>query len=312
MWLSLAFLSAALLGLYDVAKKYSLRENAVIPVLFCNTLFCALIFLPFIVASHTGILGSESLLCVDNWQWQEQRFIVLKSFIVLSSWILGYYAIKHLPITIVGPVNPTRPVLTLLGALIIFGERLNGWQWAGVLLAVTSFYMLSRSGKKEGIRFSHNRWIYYLVAAALLGTVSGLYDKFLMSPTGAGIRAITVQCWYNFYQCDNGHCASYGVVASAQGLAVPLALVDNADFSVYHPCRRRILLRSDLSRRNDFSDLHGAPRQCDSIVLLWRDDFQGEESAVESRRPLPGVAQYGVSVDRRTLRERKQMIKYIV
>lgn len=47
MWLSLAFLSAALLGLYDVAKKYSLRENAVIPVLFCNTLFCALIFLPF-------------------------------------------------------------------------------------------------------------------------------------------------------------------------------------------------------------------------------------------------------------------------
>ena len=46
MWLSLAFLSAALLGLYDVAKKYSLRENAVIPVLFCNTLFCALIFLP--------------------------------------------------------------------------------------------------------------------------------------------------------------------------------------------------------------------------------------------------------------------------
>lgn len=148
MWLSLAFLSAALLGLYDVAKKYSLRENAVIPVLFCNTLFCALIFLPFIVASHTGILGSESLLCVDNWQWHEQRFIVLKSFIVLSSWILGYYAIKHLPITIVGPVNATRPVLTLLGALIIFGERLNGWQWAGVLLAVTSFYMLSRSGKK--------------------------------------------------------------------------------------------------------------------------------------------------------------------
>ena len=201
MWLSLAFLSAALLGLYDVAKKYSLRENAVIPVLFCNTLFCALIYLPFIVASHTGILGSESLLCVDNWQWHEQRFIVLKSFIVLSSWILGYYAIKHLPITIVGPVNATRPVLTLLGALIIFGECLNGWQWAGVLLAVTSFYMLSRSGKKEGIRFSHNRWIYYLVAAALLGAVSGLYDKFLMSPTGAGIRAITVQCWYNFYQC---------------------------------------------------------------------------------------------------------------
>ena len=293
MWLSLAFLSAALLGLYDVAKKYPLRENAVIPVLFCNTLFCALIFLPFIVASHTGILGSESLLCVGNWQWHEQRFIVLKSFIVLSSWILGYYAIKHLPITIVGPVNATRPVLTLLGALIIFGERLNGWQWAGVLLAVTSFYMLSRSGKKEGIRFSHNRWIYYLVAAALLGAVSGLYDKFLMSPTGAGIRAITVQCWYNFYQCV------------IMGIVLLVVWLPQRNVSPFR-------WRWSISRRNDFSDLHGAPRQCDSIVLLWRDDFQGEESAVESRRPLPGVAQYGVSVDRRTLRERKQMIKCIV
>lgn len=201
MWLSFAFLSAALLGLYDVSKKYSLRDNAVIPVLFCNTLICSLIFLPIVVASARGAIGTGSPTFVAPWVWSEQRFIVLKAFIVLSSWILGYYAIKHLPLTIVGPVNATRPVMTLVGALLVFGERLNAWQWAGVILAITSFYMLSRSGKKEGIRFSHNRWIYFLVAAALLGAVSGLYDKFLMSPTGAGLRSMTVQCWYNFYQC---------------------------------------------------------------------------------------------------------------
>ena len=34
MWLLLAFLSAALLGFYDVFKKQSLKDNAVIPVLF--------------------------------------------------------------------------------------------------------------------------------------------------------------------------------------------------------------------------------------------------------------------------------------
>lgn len=201
MWLSFAFLSAALLGLYDVSKKYSLRDNAVIPVLFCNTLICSLIFLPIVVASASGAIGTRSPAFVTPWVWSEQRFIVLKAFIVLSSWILGYYAIKHLPLTIVGPVNATRPVMTLVGALLVFGERLNAWQWAGVILAITSFYMLSRSGKKEGIRFSHNRWIYFLVAAALLGAVSGLYDKFLMSPTGVGLRSMTVQCWYNFYQC---------------------------------------------------------------------------------------------------------------
>lgn len=201
MWLSLAFMSAALLGLYDVAKKYSLQGNAVIPVLFCNTLFCSLFFIPVVLASSAGAVGDDSLVSVDAWCWQEQRFIMLKAVIVLSSWILGYYAIKHLPITIVGPVNATRPVLTLVGALLVFGERLNAWQWTGVVLAVTSFYLLSRSGKREGIRFSHNRWIYFLVAAALLGAVSGLYDKFLMSPDGAALRSMTVQSWFNFYQC---------------------------------------------------------------------------------------------------------------
>jgi hypothetical protein len=73
----------------------------------------------------------------------------------------------------------------------------------GVLLAVLSFFMLSRSGKKEGIDFKHNRWIGFIVLAAVLGAVSGLYDKYLMaSPAdgGVGIDRMAVQSWYNLYQ----------------------------------------------------------------------------------------------------------------
>ena len=40
--------------------------------------------------------------------------------------------------------------------------------------------MLSRSGKKEGIDFKHDKWIWFVVLAAVLGAVSGLYDKYLM------------------------------------------------------------------------------------------------------------------------------------
>ena len=190
MWLVLAFVSAALLGFYDVCKKYSLRDNAVIPILFLNTLFCSLIFLP--LAFKTPFGG-----------WEVQRYILLKACIVLSSWLLGYIGIKHLPITIVGPINATRPVLVLIGALLIFGERLNLWQWAGVLLAILSFFLLSRSGKKEGIDFRHNRWIICTVGAAILGALSGLYDKYLMATEldgGLGLPRLTVQCYYNFYQ----------------------------------------------------------------------------------------------------------------
>ena len=204
MWLVLAFLSAAFLGVYDSLKKKALRDNAVIPILFLNTLFSSLIFLPFIVLSGAGELPADSIFHVGSGGWEVHRYIVLKAVIVLSSWVLGYFGMKHLPLTIVGPINATRPVMVLVGALLVFGERLNGWQWAGVLLAVASFFLLSRSGKKEGIDFKHDHWIYMIVGAAALGALSGLYDKYLMAPVsegGVGLDRMMVQSWYNIYQC---------------------------------------------------------------------------------------------------------------
>ena len=203
MWLILAFMSAALLGCYDSFKKQALKQNAVIPVLTLNTLFSSLIFLPFIVLSAAGSLSEGNMLHVASGGWEVHKYIVLKAVIVLSSWVLGYFGMKHLPLTIVGPINATRPVMVLVGALLVFGERLNGWQWIGVLLAVASFLLLSRSGKKEGIDFKHDHWIYMIVGAAALGALSGLYDKYLMAPVGeggVGLDRMMVQSWYNIYQ----------------------------------------------------------------------------------------------------------------
>lgn len=197
MWLFLAFCSAALLGFYDVFKKKSLAGNAVLPVLGLNTLFSSLIFLPFILISHFRPEWlQQTIFFVPDAGWEVHRYILLKSVIVLSSWTFGYFGMKHLPLTIVGPINATRPVMTLVGALLIFGERLNLYQWIGVLLAIVSFFLLSRSGKKEGIDFQHNRWIWFIVLAALLGAVSGLYDKYLMGR----FDNMVVQAWYNVYQ----------------------------------------------------------------------------------------------------------------
>ena len=197
MWLALAFLSASLLGLYDVSKKQALKSNAVIPVLFLNTLFSSLIFAPFIILSATTSVLDDTMLQVPVYGWEVHKFILLKSFIVLASWLFGYFGMKHLPITIVGPINATRPVMVLLGALLIFGERLNAYQWVGVLLAIVSFMLLSRSGKKEGIDFRHNRWILFVVLASVFGAVSALYDKYLMQR----FDSMMVQSWFTVYQC---------------------------------------------------------------------------------------------------------------
>jgi transporter family protein len=198
MWLTLAFVSAFFLGCYDICKKKSVDGNAVIPVLFFNTLFCSLLLLPLVLISEispdtlagtTGYVPSVSL--------EAHGCIFMKSIIVLVSWIFGYFAVKHLPLTITGPVNATRPVMTLLGALFIFGERLNLYQWTGVIITVISFFLLSFSGKKEGISFYRNKWVFFMILAAVAGAVSGLYDKFLMQR----FSSTAVQYWFNTYQC---------------------------------------------------------------------------------------------------------------
>ena len=196
MWLAFALVSALFLGLYDVAKKQSLKENAVIPVLWFNTLFCSLLMLPFTLLSwKTGMLDG-SIFYVPTAGWELHRLLMLKAFIVLGSWIFGYFGMKHLPITLFGPINATRPIIVLLGGLLLFGERLNLYQWIGVIIALISFYMLSVSGKKEGISFAHNKWVFCVIMATILGAVSALFDKYLLGR----FNNMFVQAWSNFYQ----------------------------------------------------------------------------------------------------------------
>ena len=199
MWVVAAFISAFLLGLYDVAKKRSLSANAVIAVLLLNTLFASLLFLPVILDAEL-LLGwfEGSVLESTQGDVGAHLLVALKALITLSSWLCGYYAIKHLPLTIVGPVNATRPVVVLMGAMLLFGERLNLWQWGGVLLTIVSLYLLSRSSKRESIDFRRSRYVWALFAAMLLGAVSGLYDKYII--TAHSLSPLFVQSWFGIYQ----------------------------------------------------------------------------------------------------------------
>lgn len=195
MWLILAFGSAFLLGFYDVFKKKALHGNAVIPVLFFNTLISAALFCPFILNSFDSSLFGGFFYAFDAEDWHVHKYVFVKAIIVLSSWIFGYFAMKHLPLTIVGPMNATRPIFVLLGAIIFFSERLNVLQWSGVLLALCGIFLLAYSGRSEGVSF-RNKWVIFLFVAVLLGALSGLYDKYIMQR----INPLFVQAWFNVYQ----------------------------------------------------------------------------------------------------------------
>lgn len=190
MWILLAVASALCLGVYDIFKKLSLNGNNVLTVLFFNTAFGALLMSPVIIE---GLING----CVGLGETSIGHFhILIKSFIVLSSWLCGYFGLKHLPLTIAGPINATRPVMVLIGAMLIFGERLNLLQWGGVILGISSLYLISRIGRKEGISIKHNRWLWLSFGAMVMGAVSGLYDKYLLRQ----YDPLEVQAWYSFYQ----------------------------------------------------------------------------------------------------------------
>ncbi len=191
MWIILALTSALCLGVYDVMKKLSVRGNNVLIVLMLNTVFGTMLLSPVLFSSIAcGDFGFGNTLA-------GHLLILIKALIVLGSWILGYFAIKHLPLTIQGPVNASRPVMVLTGAVLIFGERLNWVQWTGILLGFVSLYFISRIGAGEGFSLRRSRWLWMAIGAAVLGAVSALYDKYLMQY----YRPMEVQAWYSLYQC---------------------------------------------------------------------------------------------------------------
>ena len=200
-WVLLSLISAFLLGFYDIFKKRTVVGNAIIPVLFYSTMVSSLIFIPFIIASHfcpewfSGDFWKQFY--VEPLTCRQHLLIFGKTAIILLSWMFSYSAMKNLPITVVGPVNQLRPAISLLLLFAIFQEHLNGTQWVGVVLALVSFWLMSRSGKKEGIQFQSNKWVYMLLASAVLVALSGVYDKFLLS--GESISPSTIQAWYTIY-----------------------------------------------------------------------------------------------------------------
>lgn len=185
-WIWLGLVSAVLLGIYDVFRKAALRDNAVMPVLWLSTLAAAA---PFIVLLALGRVPPADL--------QVHQLLWVKALIVAASWVLEFFAMKHLAVSVAVPVRASQPVFTLFGALAIFGEQLTPGRWAGLLLAIASYFYFSLAGRARGTKPRFNPWIAFAVGAALLGAGSSLYDKFLLNRLR--LDAVVVQAWCSLY-----------------------------------------------------------------------------------------------------------------
>ena len=85
----------------------------------------------------------------------------------------------------------------MIGAFLLFSESPRLAQSVGIVLTLGSFFALSMVGKREGIHFASNRWIWLGLAGVLLGASSGLYDRYLFA--NYGFSPSTVQAWFSIY-----------------------------------------------------------------------------------------------------------------
>ena len=198
MWMYLGLLAALFLGLHNLCKKHAVQGNEVYPVLFGTLVSGFLLLLPFFVGSQLNASYFKGIgFYIPPISWQTHGFIFIKSLIMAGSWVLAYQALKHLPLTIVTPIRSAGPFFTFIGAIFIYKEAPTFYQWIGFFLIILSVLLYSKIGKKEGIIFKSNKWIFAIIGATFLGACSGLYDKLLVQ--SLSLNSQTLQFWFCLY-----------------------------------------------------------------------------------------------------------------
>lgn len=187
-----------MLGGYEVARKSAVEKNAVLPVLLTANLGGLTLFLSSAwVLRFFPDLAQGLNFSIEPLRPFEHLLILLKSVLVTSSWVCAFFAVKHLPISIAGPLRALAPMVTILGALALFGEVPTGLQCLGMVVIFSGYMGFAWLGRAEGITFHADRWVLLLLLGTVLGAGSGLYDKqllqhFKLNPT-------TLQLWFTIY-----------------------------------------------------------------------------------------------------------------
>ena len=179
MWIWMALASALLLGFYEVAKKMALKKNGIYAILLATTVLSAVFLSPFL---SPGVFADHLRL-------------LFKALLVTASWVSGMIALKLLPITTVSTFKASRPMFVVLFSILLFGERLNAFQWTGVVAMLAAIWLLSVNSEREGISVKGNKGFAALAVSIFTGVASALWDKHIL----AGMEPLFVQSWTNVY-----------------------------------------------------------------------------------------------------------------
>ena len=194
IWLTAAILSAFFAGLTSILAKCGIKKTD-------SDLATALRTIVVLIFSWIMVLVVGSLHTITEIQPKAFIFLILSGLATGASWICYFKALSVGDINKVVPIDKSSTVLTVLLAIICFGETSNLWMklLATVILAVGIFFMVEKK-QSETIKESRT-WMLYAVLAAVFAALTSILAKMgisgVESNLGTAIRTgvVLIMAW---------------------------------------------------------------------------------------------------------------------
>lgn len=194
VWILLVLLYGVFKGFREIAKKKAMEEHSVMEILFFYSLIAFVLIIP---------TAKDAFALPVNYY----GLIFLKSFVIFVAWILGFEAIKKMPISTYGVLDLSRVLFSTFFGVAILGEVLRFTQVIGIILVGSGLLLLkyqpkgkaSISGKSDlAVREKESLKPIVVIAAfgsCFLNALSGLMDKLFMKD----VSSSQLQFWYMLY-----------------------------------------------------------------------------------------------------------------
>lgn len=194
IWLVAAILSAAFAGLTSILAKCGIKKTD-------SDLATALRTIVVLAFSWIMVLVVGSVNTITTIEPNSLIFLILSGLATGASWICYFKALSVGDINKVVPIDKSSTILTVLLAIVCFGETSNlaVKLIATAILAVGIFLMVE---KKQADRKSERRsWMIYAILSAVFAALTSVLAKVgisgVESNLGTAIRTgvVLVMAW---------------------------------------------------------------------------------------------------------------------
>ncbi len=194
IWLIAAILSAFFAGLTSILAKCGIKKTD-------SDLATALRTIVVLIFSWIMVLVVGSLHTITEVEPKAFIFLILSGLATGASWICYFKALSIGDINKVVPIDKSSTVLTVLLAIICFGETSNLVMKliATAILAVGIFLMVEKKQREE--KQESKTWMLYAVLAAVFAALTSILAKMgisgVESNLGTAIRTgvVLIMAW---------------------------------------------------------------------------------------------------------------------